>query len=204
MIQSNLNPTTWERYEIYPSFVLGFHGCDRAVGEAVLNGDIAHLDPSRNDYDWLGEGIYFWESSPARALDFARERAEGGRNSRGEINEPFVVGAILDLGRCFSTTEMAALALLTEAYRTLQSNSEDGGEPLPTNGASLKTRRLDCAAFNLMHSLLEDNGRAPYDTIRAAFWEGGELFPGSGFRQADHTQICVRNLDCVLGYFRPL
>ena len=51
VIQSRLNPASWERYEVYPSFVLGFHGCDRSVGEAVLNGDIAHLDPSRNDYD---------------------------------------------------------------------------------------------------------------------------------------------------------
>lgn len=67
-----------------------------------------------------------------------------------------------------------------------------------------RLHHFDCAAFNLMHTLAELEGRVPYDTIRAAFSEGGELFPGSGFRQADHTQICVRNLDCVLGYFRPL
>ena len=51
VIQSNLNPQSWERYEVYPSFVLGFHGCDRAIGEAVLSGAIPHLAPSRNDYD---------------------------------------------------------------------------------------------------------------------------------------------------------
>ena len=50
----------------------------------------------------------------------------------------------------------------------------------------------------------ETPGGQHYDTVRAAFWEGGELFPGSGFHGADHTQICVRNLDCALGYFRPL
>ena len=204
MIQSHLNSETWERYEIYPSFVLGFHGCDREIGEAVINREISNLDPSRNDYDWLGEGVYFWESNPARALDFARERAQGGLNSRGEIRDPFVVGAILDLGHCFSTTEMTALQQLTRAYRTLQRNSEKSGEPLPSNGPTFKTRRLDCAAFNLMHTLAALEGRVPYDTIRAAFSEGGELFSGSGFRQADHTQICVRNLDCVLGYFSPL
>ena len=55
-----------------------------------------------------------------------------------------------------------------------------------------------------MHSLIEGSGQAPYDTIRAAFWEGAPLYPGAGFHQADHTQICLRNLDCVLGYFRPL
>jgi len=116
VIQKNPNAASWERYEVYPSFVLDFHGCDRSVGEAVLNGAIPHLEFSRNDYDWLGEGVYFWESSPARALDFARERARGGRNSRGNITEPFVVGAILNLRHCFITTEMNALNRLQETY----------------------------------------------------------------------------------------
>ena len=51
VIQNNLSPARWERYEVYPSFVLGFHGCDREIGEAVLSGAIPHLDFSRNDYD---------------------------------------------------------------------------------------------------------------------------------------------------------
>ena len=204
MIQKNPNAASWERYEVYPSFVLGFHGCDRAVGEAVLNGTIAQLEFSRNDYDWLGEGVYFWESSPARALDFARERAQGGRNSRGNITEPFVVGAILNLRHCFLTTEMNALNRLKEAYEQLVEYLEADGTPLPTNGQTLRARRLDCAAFNLMHLLIEESGQTPYDSVRAAFWEGGPLYPNAGFQVADHTQICVRNLDCVLGYFRPL
>ena len=41
-----------------PSFVLGYHGCDAALAEEVLAGREI-LRPSRNDYDWLGEGIYF-------------------------------------------------------------------------------------------------------------------------------------------------
>jgi hypothetical protein len=35
-----------------------FHGCDKDVAEAVLSGQ-ATLQPSENDYDWLGNGIYF-------------------------------------------------------------------------------------------------------------------------------------------------
>ena len=204
MIQTRLNATPNERYEVYPSFVLGFHGCDREIGEAVLNGEIPHLEFSRNDYDWLGEGVYFWESSPARALDFARERAAGGRNSRGAISDPFVVGAILDLKHCFSTTQMESLNRLRDAYQALRRKYEAQNIPLPTNGQTLRARRLDCAAFNLMHLLIEESGQTPYDSVRAAFWEGGPLYPNAGFQVADHTQICVRNLDCVLGYFRPL
>ena len=204
MIQSNPNPRTWERYEVYSSFVLGFHGCDRSVGEAVLNGEIPHLEFSRNDYDWLGEGVYFWESSPARALDFARERAQGGRNSRGTIYEPFIVGVVINLGHCFITTEMGALTRLANAYQSLVKYTQAQNIPLPTNGQTLRARRLDCATFNLMHLLIEESGQTPYDSVRAAFWEGGALYPNAGFQSADHTQICAANLDCVLGYFRPL
>lgn len=57
-------------YSISPSFVLGFHGCERDVGERVLAGEQTLLD-STNDYDWLGRGAYFWENNPQRALSFA-------------------------------------------------------------------------------------------------------------------------------------
>ena len=53
------------------AFVLGYHGCTRAVGEKILAGK-EHLKASENDYDWLGTGIYFWENSAQRALEWAR------------------------------------------------------------------------------------------------------------------------------------
>jgi hypothetical protein len=52
------------------SFVLGYHGCDEAIGERILQND-DHVAVSRNRYDWLGEGAYFWENSPERALEWA-------------------------------------------------------------------------------------------------------------------------------------
>ncbi len=41
----------WELYATHPHFVLGFHGCDASVGEALLQGEVSHLSPSEND--WL-------------------------------------------------------------------------------------------------------------------------------------------------------
>ena len=49
----------WSIYTAHPSFILGFHGCDRSLGEAILAGKTQHLNRSENDYDWLGHGIYF-------------------------------------------------------------------------------------------------------------------------------------------------
>lgn len=196
--------TGWELYQFPPSFVLGFHGCDKSVGEAVLSGKIAHLKPSDNPYDWLGTGIYFWESNPLRALEFAQERAGGAKNSKGTIKEPFVVGAIINLGYCLDTRDSLALAEIKEFYELLRESL--GPENLPKNGASLKVRNLDCAVFNFLHESREaaQPPLRPYDTVRATYREGSALYPGTDLCQQDHTQICVRNTSSILGYFRPL
>ena len=52
------------------SFVLGYHGCDRRIGEGILRND-EHIAISKNRYDWLGEGAYFWENSPERGREWA-------------------------------------------------------------------------------------------------------------------------------------
>ena len=60
-------------YSRLPAFIFGFHGCDQTTKEAVLHGEISYPEPSTNDYDWLGSGIYFWEQNPERALAFAQK-----------------------------------------------------------------------------------------------------------------------------------
>ena len=54
--------------------------------------------PSANDYDWLGSGIYFWEYGPDRGLDWAREISKRYPN---RIRRPAVLGALIHLGACF-------------------------------------------------------------------------------------------------------
>ncbi len=55
-------------YQRLPGLVLGFHGCDAQVGEDLLAGRHTHLRESKNKYDWLGNGIYFWENDPLTGL----------------------------------------------------------------------------------------------------------------------------------------
>ena len=33
--------------------------------------------------------------------------------------------------------------------------------------------------------------------------EGEEIYPTAGFFNKNHIQICIRNTDCILGYFLP-
>ena len=91
----------WDLYKFQPSFVLGFHGCDKSVAERVLAGaGKPHLRRSTNQYDWLGNGIYFWESSPKRAMEWAEFVRDNPSVSSGKVVTPAVVGAIIDLGYC--------------------------------------------------------------------------------------------------------
>ncbi|MBY0580028.1 MAG: hypothetical protein K2P57_13420 [Burkholderiales bacterium] len=190
----------WSLYEAQPSFVLGFHGCDKSVAEKILSGETRHLTASKNDYDWLGNGIYFWESNPQRADDFANEAANGGKNSRGKIKTPYVIGAVIDLGRCLNLIDSAALEQVAFGYELLSMIQS----PLPTNGQNLKARRLDCAAIQTLHYYRDHKDLLHYDTVRGVFWEGEELYPGAGFSEKNHIQICVRNTGCIKGYFRPI
>jgi len=47
-----------------------------------------------------------------------------------------------------------------------------------------------------------DTRSQPYTTVRAMFPEGSELYPGAGFRDKTHIQICVRDPEQILGVFR--
>ena len=190
-------------YQRLPGLTLGFHGCDRSIGEAVLADPKGHLHKSQNDYDWLGGGIYFWENDPKRALEFAREVKERPHISRGKISDPFVVGAVIDLGLCCNLLDRRALMDVAESFQVLDALAQVAGTPLPSNGENRRTRRLDCLVIENMHKLRKMQGAADYDTVRGAIWEGDPLFTGAAIEALNHVQIAVRTLDCVKGYFRP-
>ncbi len=192
------------RFYPLPSFLLGFHGCDRATADRVIAGR-GTLRASQNDYDWLGAGVYFWEGDPTRALEWARELRR-----RGKVNRPAVVGAIIDPGACLNLLDRAHLELVAIAHADLAKASADAGRPLPQNvrlpgRRDPLLRRLDCAVINACReSRLRDVAFPPFDTVRAAFIEGDPLYPNAGFNDRNHIQLCVVNPHCVQGYFRPL
>lgn len=194
----------WSIYTSHPSFVLGFHGCDESVGEAILCGEKQHLKASNNDYDWLGHGVYFWESNPQRALEFAQECASGGKGSQGDIKTPFVLGAIIDLKCCLNLLDSLSLQKLKETHSLLSEAFNTMGKSLPSNGENKLQRKLDCSVIELLHIIQHKTIKPSFDTVRGMFTEGEELYPGAGFRTKDHTQICVRNVECIKGYFRPI
>lgn len=184
-------------HKLSASFVLAYHGCERSVGERLLNNEPFRL--SQNDYDWLGEGIYFWEANPMRGLAFAREVAE---REPKRITEPFVVGAILDLGLCLDLTTSAGLRMVREAFDRLTNLYSASQEPLPKNRPDKFLHPLDCVVVNNLHKIRKDENLPPVDTVKGIFQEPPELYPGYAFMQKNHIQIAVRNPYCIKGVFR--
>ena len=191
-------------YSRRSNLVIGFHGCDLSVAHKVVTGE-EDLLASTNDYDWLGNGIYFWENNEARALQWAQELA---KRSSSSVKTPAIIGAVIDLGYCLDLTDSQCLEELKIGYETLVTLSKEAGIPMPKNAnlgtsTDLLLRKLDCAVIETMHKLNKAANKRAYDSVKGVFWEGERLYPNAGFAEKNHIQICVCNPNCIKGYFLP-
>jgi len=184
-------------HKLTASFVLAYHGCDRSIAERLLKNE--PFTVSQNDYDWLGEGVYFWEANPLRGLEFAREVA---KREPDRIKKPFVIGAILDLGFSLDLTTSAGIQMARFAYDKLKKLYETAEKPLPENRPDKFLHPLDCVVINNLHKIREEDGLPPVDSVKGIFQEPPVLYPGSAFMRKNHIQIAVRNTDCIKGVFR--
>lgn len=194
---------------IVSSIILGYHGCDRSLAEQVVSGK-QELKISKNPYDWLGEGIYFWENSPRRALRWAEFLRDHPAVSNSKIDQPAVIGAVIELGNCLDLTDQASLDLIKQVERVYRQVTSLIGLDMPKNEKAssgdqdLLLRHLDCAVINFCHFLREDeDDLVSFDTVRGVFFEGKPLFDGSKIREKTHIQIAVRNTKRIHGYFWP-
>ncbi len=203
---------------VSPEIVVGFHGCDRSVADKVIKQGEA-LVRSENDYDWLGHGVYFWEGSYERALEWAK--------ADKNISQPAVVGAFIKLGNCLDLLDYQHLETVKTVYKILETEFKQVGKALPQNrllvhGVSF-VRELDCQVILRLHqlnnegiakelgldSMSGENKRKIQchpnfiDSVRGMFPEGNELYPGAGFLNKNHIQLCIINPNSIIGYFEP-
>lgn len=119
---------------------------------------------SDNDYDWLGPGIYFWESNPQRGFDFAQEASR--RHGSG-IAKPFVIGAVIELGLCLDLTTSSGVDWVRIAYRSLVEVSRAADLDLPKTSS-----RKDCPSTRVPDSPRKRTSKWPLEipgALRAFF-----------------------------------
>lgn len=191
-------------YSKLPNLVLGFHGCDISTYDEVLHHH-RPLNPSDNDYDWLGPGIYFWEQNLERALQWAKDAAKR-KNSR--VKTPAVIGAVIDLGFCLNLMDSRNIEILQKQYELFSLQMSMIGAEMPEN-SNLKNdsdyllRKLDCAVIKNLHVRRASKGEEAFDSVRGVFVEGAQIYKNSGFKNKTHIQLAIMNPNCIKGYFAP-
>lgn len=190
-------------YSKSTNLILGFHGCDRSVVEAIIHGE--EMIPSKKEYDWLGHGVYFWENDPRRAYEWA---VEASKRKTSSVKEPAVLGAVIDLGRCLDLSNRDSIEMLREAYDNAKDAYEENGLHLPQNeniagDNDWLKRYLDCVVIETVHFLSTQSVFPRFDSVKCMFTEGNHVYPGSSFKEKTHTQLCVINPNCIKGCFIP-
>jgi len=202
-------------YSNRSNLIIGFHGCDKDVRDSLLTHP-NDIQISEKPYDWLGHGIYFWENNYARALRWAKDKEK-----RGEIKEASVIGAVLTLDACFDLLDSRFTEMIGTYYNLMEANYEAIGKEMPRNRDAKADvyhdkilRELDCSVIEFMHETIEEQIKKDtavkgfstfkkFDSLRGVFTEGGPAFNGSGIQLKSHIQICIRNTNCIKGFFLP-
>jgi hypothetical protein len=202
-------------YDIRPNLIIGFHGCDEAIAiDLVKKPD--ELKLSKESFDWLGHGFYFWENNYERALQWAVDK-----KGRGKLKNPAVVGAVINLGYCCDFLDSKFTGMIGTYFELMKKSYEQSERKLPENKDITQDqhkdrilRELDCAVIEFMHSQIQEQintdmdekGFSVYthfDSTRGAFHEGGPAFDGAGLSKKSHIQVCIRNSNCIKGFFLP-
>jgi hypothetical protein len=202
-------------YDVRPNTIIGFHGCDASIANSLINNP-EDIKISTEKYDWLGHGVYFWENNYVRAMEWAL-----AKKAEGKITTPAVVGAVLQLNRCCDFLDMKFIKVLQQYYKIMEIEYKFSGKKMPENidipndlHKNKLLRILDCTTIEFMHSKiseqieedLNNHGFSVYtrfDSTRGVFTEGGPAFHGAQILEKSHIQICIRNFNCIKGFFKP-
>ena len=155
----------------------GFHGTHVDHVDSILSRGLRY---STNEWDWLGDGVYFFQDSPLRAREWA-EVHHGTSNAA-------VLQATIRLEDCVDLLDIAWWPTLSSSHRHFVEREK----VLPKQTATSGAHRLDRAVLNYMVTVLGESGQA-VRCLRAAFVEGERLFPASALYSRSHVQIAVRD-----------
>jgi hypothetical protein len=161
--------------------VVGFHGTSVDRAETIVYA--GEFIPSKNDYDWLGHGVYFWEHAPLRAWQWARQKYR---------DRAAVVEATIELGYCLDLTDLRYTSALRLSYERLREAFLKNRTPLPLNRN--KARFLDCLVINYLTNFVLPE----CETVRAPFLEGDPIYDGSMLLTQSHVQLVVRSQACIM------
>ncbi len=168
--------------------VRGYHGTSSEVADIIA---AEGFQLSRNTYDWLGDGVYFFQDAPLRAWEWAIDRH--GSNAA-------VMGAEIQITDCLDLLDLHWNQVLSDAYDAYLKLLREAGLIVPTQSGG--SHSLDREVINYTAAVLNESG-IRIACVRAAFREGRPVYPDSAFFDRTHVQIAVRDTGaCVRQIWR--
>jgi hypothetical protein len=175
-----------------PIELVGYHGTNIESARQILQ---TGFTPSRNEYDWLGKGVYFWQDAPYRAWNWAGEYCQ---NKGGD---PAVIRSLVKIRRdefmdLLDYSQQPNWA--NRLSRTHQYLQQQTRSVLPPNKRAIGYHALD----RLVVDTLIENILQPVNidilAVRACFQEGEEIYPGSAIYNKSHIQVAVRDTSSIV------
>lgn len=161
---------------------VGEHGTSVHALDSILREGFRR---SRNVWDWLGDGVYFWENNFSRAREWATEQ---------HGSDGCVVRASIELRDCVDLTNRGWFQLMRDHADELRRRMDEAGIALPRQAG--KNHAQDRLVVNYLVERLEAAG-VGVACLRAVFSEGEPAFQSSGFYSQAHVQIAVRDLTLI-------
>lgn len=175
-------------WDLSEYFAYGYHATSRpAANEIIRSGFVA----SRNDYDWIGCGVYFFQDAPMYARDWCTNYR---RTERVGLEDCVVLRCEvryrdwIDLCDSAWMSQLRGMADLVPAGITQ--------DPF-LSGASATRHWFDYQLIELTVDALEQKG-VSVRAVRSPFLEGMPVAANSHFHDCQHVQIAVRDTS-ILG-----
>lgn len=166
-----------------PTTAIGYHGTSSSAAESILK---EGFRISRNSYDWLGDGVYFFQEAPQRAWDWALQF---------HPDAPAVVAAEIRIVDCIDLLDTGWASFMNEAYNSYLRLVNLAGEEIPEQAGG--NHRLDREVMNYAVGVLGNRGTR-VACARSAFAEGHPVYPNSAILDQSHVQIAVRDTErCI-------
>jgi len=183
-MSKSVRPIWIDKLKSEPLEVLGYHGTSATRAQQIMH---EGFRISRNDWDWLGEGVYFWQDAPLRALEWARTWP-GAKGGGGRA----VIRARLRLAGCMDLLDNDWNELLRQGAATFAEALAQDGRQTPSNNKPYGCNRLDRAYFDFIVGRLR-RGSVLIRSIRTAVTEGAPVQSDSPICFDSHVQIAIRD-----------
>jgi hypothetical protein len=177
-----------------PIELVGYHGTNMESARQILQ---TGFTPSRNNYDWLGKGVYFWQDAPYRAWHWASEDCQKKGGDPAVIRSLVKIrrDELMDLLDYHQDQDPNWTNYLRRTHQYLQQQTNPR---LPPNKRAIGYHALDRLVLD---TLIEDILK-PMNTniiaVRACFQEGEEIYPGSAIYNKSHIQVAVRDASSIV------